>query len=529
MRTTDGEKGMTMWRKLSENYTHPLSLSMPRPCNATSDQNPISYALTFVRGKADAPQDLLCTAEVLHQIEYWVLNCQLLEEVAQANGLTAVRKPFTPYDEFTDEGQFEILCKELHAQNEEFLRIRFEYDLASQLRESIKAGAGACDVRTLTVLRLRLSSLPVQLFKRAASEASSGFCSQEAGSEDISQPFKSGELAKRLSQLGEGPVPSRPMLHLLMAVRFRYMGSVFDGPLFLTERSYERDLAEIGKSICQGQMLWMVPLFLPHWFPFSHDVALRSKVLLKEAIMSKSLPAFRAFYEDRRSGVGYDFDKYNAATLAQMTILVELAKGYGVPWSCPAYSDGDSASHDQIMRQGYDDLISDAPLPTQIWGLQKLHTRRALFRPEGKFHEEALGVRAALRKWNAAQGKHSLLHEPRRSLPRQGSKQHEQDVIHADVSAFARVIDLRDVTWHLPATILDAYKGDSCVLPFTDTKFFSMPQDLSFYRGTPALDKQGLLSLAVQKQVYDIAAYLVGKGVAPDFNAIRYLEGNSDV
>ena len=407
LKEPDGEEGTTLWRMLSEDYTHPRSLSMPRPCDPASGQNPIAYALTFVRGRVDAPQDLLCTAEIVHQIEHWVLNCQALEEVAQANGLTVLRKPRPRSEESIDGISLESLRKQLDVQTKpgESLKMKFHWDLASVLTAergaAKKEGASASKGLCLTVCQLRLSSLPVQLFRRAASEKMSGNPSREATSKDSSEPYTFAELAERLSQFGEGPMPSRPILQLLLTVRFRYMGSLFDGPRFFTDRYYKKGLAEIGKSLCQGQMLWMLPLFLPHWLPLTYKTSVRSWTLIRQSILNKSLPAFRALHEDRRLGGNDEYDKHNVHTLEQFCIMVDFAKRYGVPWSSPASFDCGCVSDDQALRNGYDDLIRRAPTPTHIWDTQTLTTQQFLLSDQLEYSKEAHRKRFAVRKWNA--------------------------------------------------------------------------------------------------------------------------------
>jgi hypothetical protein len=249
-------------------------------------------------------------------------------------------------------------------------------------------------------------------------------------------------------------------------------------------------------------MLWMIRLFLPHWFPFTDSSPVRSKVLVRQAIKSKSLPVFRAFYEGRPLATIDVHDKYHRPNLEQLGVIAELAKRYGVPWSSSAYHAQRSTSYDQALQNGFNDLIRDAPKVTGLWSLQKLQTRRALFWPEGKLHEEALATRAAVRKWNAAHNVHPLSHAPPHGMTlRFNDPASKRYAIDADVSAFARMIDFNDLVWHLPVTVLDAYLDRSCVLSRkTATDSILIPDDLLRLHRS---DKQDLLSLAVRSQAYD--------------------------
>jgi hypothetical protein len=152
----------------------------------------------FPKPKQQGPQDLLCTSQILHQMKDWVLKCKTLEEVAQANGLTAAMPPQDACEESYDRKSLRYLAPRAQRGGYDggFLKLNFEENLASKLRAAIKDGASTSEQRHLTVCRLRLSSLPVHLIKRAASEAMCRHLSPEVGSEDGREPYDFQELAE---------------------------------------------------------------------------------------------------------------------------------------------------------------------------------------------------------------------------------------------------------------------------------------------------------------------------------------------
>ena len=93
------------------------------------------------------------------------------------------------------------------------------------------------------------------------------------------------------------------------------------------------------------------------------------------------------------------------------------------------------------------------------------------------------------------------------------------------------MISIADLAWHLPMTISDSYTNQSSVLSLSciDPQCFCLGTRVWPILAKVPFEGKHLLEMAVRKEAYGIAAYLVEEGVAPDENATRYLEENKVV
>ncbi len=103
-----GTKSMSLREKIGD-YCHPLHLSLPRPSEDFLKTTALDYALKFVRGSSDTPSECVCTREVLHQLECWLLECSEPALFAEREWSQTMWKPdgSTPSPE--------LLIKELNA------------------------------------------------------------------------------------------------------------------------------------------------------------------------------------------------------------------------------------------------------------------------------------------------------------------------------------------------------------------------------------------------------------------------------